>query len=337
VLGDPLIVTLNDAAATKAVIVGNGINSTSGHSVLFVVDLLTGVVLKKIDTGAAGDNGLSEPRGRDLDGNGTVDVVYAGDLAGTLWTFDLSGNASSSWDVALGGQPLYRTRTGQPISAGVAVARNPLDNKPWVFFGTGRYLDSLDVASTSLQTLYGIVDEGTQVTEAELQARDIALVANHDDVNDVRAFERAAPLPAGKRGWFLDLDAPRSGERIVVRPQVRGVALITSSMIPPTPTACDADGAGYLNAMDAFTGTALAEPYFDVNGDGRFDDDDKIGTGDGRTGVGSIDTGVGNPTKGTFIGNLVTLTGSNGTLADRKTNGQGGLPRRVMWREILQD
>src|SRR5207342_722142 len=80
VLGDPLIVTLNDAAKTKAVIVSNGINSTNQHSVLFVIDLLTGAVLKKLDTGVGGDNGLSEPRGRDVDGNGTVDVVYAGDL-----------------------------------------------------------------------------------------------------------------------------------------------------------------------------------------------------------------------------------------------------------------
>jgi len=53
--------------------------------------------------------------------------------------------------------------------------------------------------------------------------------------------------------------------------------------------------------------------------------------------VGSIDTGVGNPTKGTFIDNMITLTGSNGTLAEQNTQAQGGMPRRVMWREILQD
>ena len=337
VLGDPLIVTLNDAAKTKAAIVSNGINSTNGHAVLFVVDLMTGTVLKKIDTGNQGaDNGLSEPRGRDLDGNGTVDVVYAGDLKGNLWKFDLSGTTSATWTIAVGGQPLYRTRSGQPISAGVAVARNPLDNKAWVFFGTGRYMSSTDVGDTTLQTMYGIVDEGTQVSEAELQSRDIAIVTTADG-KAVRAFEKSAPLPLGKRGWFVDLDAPRPGERIVVRPQVRGVVLITSSMLPPTPTACDAGGSGYLNAIDAFTGTALSAVFFDLNGDGLFDDNDKIGTGNDATGVGSIDTGVGNPTKGTFIDNMITLTGSNGTLAEQNTQAQGGMPRRVMWREILQD
>jgi len=305
--------------------------------VLFVVDLMTGTVLKKIDTGNQGaDNGLSEPRGRDLDGNGTVDVVYAGDLKGNLWKFDLSGTTSATWTIAVGGQPLYRTRSGQPISAGVAVARNPLDNKAWVFFGTGRYMSSTDVGDTTLQTMYGIVDEGTQVSEAELQSRDIAIVTTADG-KAVRAFEKSAPLPLGKRGWFVDLDAPRPGERIVVRPQVRGVVLITSSMLPPTPTACDAGGSGYLNAIDAFTGTALSAVFFDLNGDGLFDDNDKIGTGNDATGVGSIDTGVGNPTKGTFIDNMITLTGSNGTLAEQNTQAQGGMPRRVMWREILQD
>ena len=77
--------------------------------------------------------------------------------------------------------------------------------------------------------------------------------------------------------------------------------------------------------------------FFDLNGDGLFDDNDKIGTGNDATGVGSIDTGVGNPTKGTFIDNMITLTGSNGTLAEQNTQAQGGMPRRVMWREILQD
>jgi type IV pilus assembly protein PilY1 len=184
--------------------------------------------------------------------------------------------------------------------------------------------------------MYGLVDDGTEAVETDLQMRDIAIVDTLEG-RSVRAFQASAPLPAGKRGWFVDLDAPRAGERIVVRPQVRGSALVTSSMIPPTPSACDAGGSGYLNAIDAFTGTALAEVYFDVNGDGVFDNADKLGSGRDAIGVGSIDVGVGNPTKATFIGDMATLTGSNGTLAEQHTNGQGGIPRRVLWREILQD
>ena len=37
----------------------------------------------------------------------TTDFVYAGDLQGNMWKFDLSSASSGSWTVALGGQPLF--------------------------------------------------------------------------------------------------------------------------------------------------------------------------------------------------------------------------------------
>src|SRR5690606_10307790 len=42
VLGEPLVVTLNDASKTKAVVVSNGINSPDGSATLFVLNLATG-------------------------------------------------------------------------------------------------------------------------------------------------------------------------------------------------------------------------------------------------------------------------------------------------------
>ena len=108
VIGEPLIVTLNDASRTKAVIVPNGLNSTNGHSVLFVFNLTTGALIKKIDTGVGGDNGLMDPRGRDIDGNGTVDYVYAGDRKGNLRKFNFSGATATDW--VIGAWPSRATR-----------------------------------------------------------------------------------------------------------------------------------------------------------------------------------------------------------------------------------
>lgn len=341
VLGEPLIVTLNDAANTKAVLVPNGINSTNGHSVLFVVNLMTGAVIKKIDTGVGGDNALFDPRGRDIDGNGTVDHVYAGDRNGNLWKFDLSGATVASWGLGAGGQPLYRTRTGQPITSGLAIARNPIDNKAWMYFGTGSYMTLADVHDTTIQTLYGIMDEDAPLTESNLQSRDIS---GSQTVNGTtyRAFERSGPLPAGKKGWFLDWDNPTPGERIVVRPQMRGAAVVTSTMIPPTALSCEAGGTGFINSIEAFTGTALATPFFDRNGDGVFDSGDTITVTlpDGTTanvGTGSASTGGGSPTEGVFVGNRIFFGLTDGNRGDFQTPPLTGVPRRVMWREILQD
>src|SRR6218665_2708736 len=45
--------------------------------------------------------GLSMPRWEDIDGNGTADVAYAGDLKGNLWKFDLQSDRPNEWQVAL--------------------------------------------------------------------------------------------------------------------------------------------------------------------------------------------------------------------------------------------
>ena len=338
VLGEPLIVKLNNGS--NGVIVGNGINSPNGHSVLFVLDLATGTVLRKLDTGAGGDNGLSAPRGADLDGNGTVDVVYAGDLQGNVWKFDLAGATAATWTIANSGSPLFVATdaggTRQPITAGLAIAREPLNNRLWVFVGTGRFLSNSDISTTGVQSMYGVIDAGTTVARSDLVARDI-LVSTTLGGRAVRGFAPNAALPAGKQGWVIDLGTPKPGERIVSNPRVRGAVLLTASLIPPATNTCDAGGTGYINAVDAFTGTSLASPYFDANGDGTVDANDRVTGGGSQVPVGSIDLGVGMPTLPTLIDKLLVVGGSKGTLGSLLVNPQGGSARRVSWHEILKD
>ncbi|WP_197427066.1 PilC/PilY family type IV pilus protein [Noviluteimonas gilva] len=339
VIGEGQIITLNDATNTKAVMIGNGLNSTNGHSVLFIVNVATGAVIKKIDTGSGGDNALFDPRARDIDGNGTTDYIYAGDKNGNLWKFDFTGATAGSWALANGGQPLYRTRTGQPITAGIAVGRDPADGRQWVFFGTGSYLTIGDVSDNTVQTLYGVIDEGATVIQSQLQARTIAGTTT---VNGriYRALEQTAPLPSGKKGWYLDWNNPTAGERIVVRPQLKGASVVTSTMIPPTASTCEAGGSGFINSVDAFTGTALAEPFFDMNKDGAFTNLDTITintpNGPVQVGVGSMSTGA-SPTKVVFVGDRIFFGKTDGSVDSAKVQPGGGDPRRVMWREILKD
>lgn len=334
VLGEPLVVKLNDG--TDGVLVSNGINSTSGTAALFVLNIATGAVLKEINTGVGGDNGLSAPRGWDIDGNGTVDEVYAGDLKGNVWKFDLRGTTSGSWALALSGSPLFTAPSGQAITAGLALAQDPNTGKRWVFVGTGRFLTSGDVDDNTVQSMYGLIDDGASVAKSDLEDRDI-LVTTTMDGRAVRGFEPHSTLDTGKKGWFIDLDVPTAGERIVSNPRVRGTSLITASIIPPTSNTCDAGGTGYINAVDAFTGTSLTEPFFDANGDGKVDSEDKVTGGGDTVPVGSIDLGVGMPTLPTVIDKLLVVGGSNGSLGSVLVNPQGGTNQRVSWHEILRD
>ncbi len=357
VLGEPLIVTLNslDGSGDKkqAVIVSNGINSPNGHAVLFVLDITDGSVIAQLDTGIGSDNGLSAPRGADADGDGDVDYVYAGDLKGNLWKFDIHDSNESNWKVAFGGDPFFTATDSsgkaQPITAGLAIARDPATSKIWVFVGTGSFMTSADVSDDDVQSMYGLIDAADSDASSDAiggradlveRAINVAGTVKDQDGNDVdvRGFSPAAAMPGDKAGWYVDLDNPTPGERVVSNPRVRGAVLLFASMIPPQENTCDAGGTGYVNAIDPFTGTSLGQPYFDSNGDGKVDEQDAITAEDGTVlPVGSIDLGVGMPTLPTLIDKLLVVGGSKGTLGSVTMNPQGGSARRISWREIMRD
>ncbi|WOB49785.1 PilC/PilY family type IV pilus protein [Xanthomonas hydrangeae] len=347
----PFVARLNDG--TTALVVANGINSTNDQAVLLVYNLETGALLKQINTNvgsSSAPNGLSGATGWDADANGTVDYVYAGDVRGNVWKFDISGVTSGSWRVANTGSPIftasYPVGTGstlQPITADMTVALNPSTYETWLFFGTGRFMTTGDLTDKSGQSLYGIVDTATSASNTTLArtaltTRSITVTGTQNGF-PVRAFQPNSILPAGSRGWYIDLLKPAAvtggagtleGERIVSEAQLFNRTLLVSSIIP-TASACQADGTGYINALDAFTGTSGTESFFDLDGDGSFSDETV-----GGLPVGSVNLGVGMPTLGNVLRGKIVVGGSKGSLggvniADNRNTG------RVSWREIIRD
>ncbi|GAB3343419.1 PilC/PilY family type IV pilus protein [Marilutibacter aestuarii] len=356
VLGKPLIAKVNlSGTDTMVAIVGNGINSPNGRSALFVINLETGALVQKIATNTEVDNGLSMPSGVDANGDGRIDTVYAGDLQGNVWRFDLSATTSSTWSASRLFTATYSadpTRR-QPITGGITVAYNPATYNPWVFFGTGRYILETDPSDVSVQTWYGIEDSGTAVTgRSALKERSIEL-AGVLGGNPVRAFgESVAGDMNTLKGWYVDLLTPPSdtaeGERMIGDQfVVSGNVLVASSIIPVS-DGCDTTGRGYLNFIDAFTGGAVGSPFIDANGDGVIDENDTLGsdtdgdgTNDATTPVGSIDLGLGMPTD---PGALIGSGGEAVFCANGSTGAPGCVPfewgpgfGRISWREILRD
>ncbi len=167
----PNIVRSNaTAAAAGIVIFGNGYESSNGHAVLFILRADTGALLKRIDTGAAGCNGLSPTITVDVNYDGKADYVYAGDLKGNLWKFDLTSKDFNQWGVAYASagapKPLFKT-PGQPITTKPNVMYHCSKNGYMVLFGTGRYLNDADMSDASPQAVYGIWDYGDDADDGE--------------------------------------------------------------------------------------------------------------------------------------------------------------------------
>lgn len=169
----PSIVRVRDTSAPYkrwAVIFGNGYGSANGNAVLYVVDALTGQLIKKIDTGIGADNGLSTPSVVDVNADFVADYVYAGDLKGNLWKFDLKDLDPANWEIAFSDgtspQPLFQA-TGQPITTRPDIMKHCDEHGYMVVFGTGRYLCDSDRLDTATQSVYGIWDYGDDGDDAE--------------------------------------------------------------------------------------------------------------------------------------------------------------------------
>jgi type IV pilus assembly protein PilY1 len=278
-------------------IVANGYESTSKTAVLFIIDLETGEIIKKISTGVGSGvapNGLSSPIPVDEDSDRIVDSIYAGDLQGNLWKFDVSASNPNSWGVAFKSGstplPLYVAKDSndvvQPITAKPQVGFHP-DGGLMVYFGTGKFFEDgdQDVTGTlQTQTFYGIRDQGAVVSSrSDLQQQTILHEETISTLSlDVRVTSDTTVTYPTQKGWYMDLVSPvngAEGERVVSTPVIRSGRIIFATMIPESDP-CGWGGSSWLMELDAVNGNRLATSPFDINEDGTFDINDLLASYD---------------------------------------------------------
>jgi type IV pilus assembly protein PilY1 len=312
--GQPVIALMNNGK--WAAVFGNGYGSSTLASKLFII-YIDGSTPTILDTGAT-TGGLSAPALADMDGDGKVDRVYSGDVAGNMWAFDVSAS-NGNWGVAYSSGngnnavdvPLFTAVNDdgevQPITSSPVLALNPnvqtvtgnSGNEPnvLVLFGTGQYLVSSDPSNVDEQSFYAVWDNGTDsLTRSSLDSVTLTNVtggfrtttdpdtddANKDGVNWSTQY-----------GWYIDFDTDE-GERIVLAPNVRSDIVFFNTLIPSSDD-CAAGGSGYLMSVQLKNGSTPENAIFD-NGNNGLDDSDT-------------------PYSGQFIGNIPM---DSGFLGDRQ-------------------
>jgi len=363
-------------------IFGNGYNnneadgaaSATGDAVLYIVDIATGALLNKIDTGAgmAADpdglnrpNGLATPAVADVDGDGIADYAYAGDLFGNLWKFDLTGVNSGAWDVAYysgaTAVPLFRARaadgSAQPITTRPQVGAHGLGQTGgvMVYVGTGKYLEVGDNSAVGqiTQTFYGLWDKNDGTTPSFTRADLVQQKILHELTSgghDVRVTSQYPVDWTTQYGWYLDLyntdggNTDNFGERQVSNSMLRNGRIIFTTLIPSADP-CAYGGSGWLMEMDAYGGGRLGSPPFDLNNDGDFTDSDKVTTTDEDGDSTSLTVSGKKSTVGIIStpGVMVDLTtnteykytsGSTGIIERTTENPGTRLQGRQSWRQL---
>lgn len=321
-----------------AAVFGNGYNSETGDAGLFIRYLDgTGGEYLSTGKGSAGDkNGLSTPAIVDADRDGTIDRVYAGDLKGNMWAFDVADEDPDSWKVAYDGEPLLSV--GEPITGGPRVARNTDyigGNLPnlLVTFGSGQYLTENDTSDITAGGFYVVSDNGAGgLGKSDLQIREIVPSQGYRTLS---GSSFAWGQESGqKSGWYIQLDGgvgQDGGERVITTPDLLRNTLFFNTLIP-TGQVCFAGAYGWLMSVDVHTGLAPEDRgIFDANNDGVIDVND-------QGFVGSLLTD-GAPNKSGFIGDgsggVKQLTpDSSGGINIRDVDlGAGASVGRLAWEE----
>ena len=307
----PTIVKMNNDK--WAVIIGNGYNnsapddhvSATGEAALFILFIEEGQGgfqssdFKKIVIPGSGTvaepNGLGAVGVADVDGDSKADALYAGDLKGNLYKFDVSGNSESSWGLAFGGSPLFKAKGPadevQPITAAPVAIAHPLGigQGGLIMFGTGKFIEPDDISvNQPQQTFYAVWDRSLsmtitpQDTTNSMVRSDLARI-DLTESGGQRFFsttsetvEWLSGTTPDDRGWYVDL--PAQNER-VVRPAISRNGVVFFVTLIPSDEPCVPGGTGFLMALDSATGgiptpEQLGSPaVFDTNGDGVFEFD----------------------------------------------------------------
>ncbi|EIL94879.1 pilus assembly protein [Rhodanobacter spathiphylli] len=348
--GKPVIAQTADG--TWSVLIGNGYNSAAGESALLQFDLATGT----LHVHKTGDSsGLAAPAvWMDPSGNGVSTAAYAGDANGNVWSFAINTSAGTSTTATpdSNGVKVFKavddSGNAQPITAGMLAGKDPATGNTWVFFGTGQYLTTTDLANLKTQSWYGlIVQSGTSglaVTDASTRSANLvkrsitAEVGNGRTVTTLAQAAAASAAITGKSGWYIDLLSPtgtagaavQQGERMVTPNQFQGNLLLGTTRIPQATDPCNPSGKGWIMALDPFTGTNPSANFFDRNGDGKVDSSDSVG-GTPAAGIGFSSL----PNNPIFVGSTMLTSFDNGSTSSIKTSSSTGQIQRVSWRELI--
>jgi len=365
--------TVKNGQNRWAAVFGNGYNqSGDGDAQLFIVfldpDLSNGWTLGsdylKISTdsngGSIAPNGLSTPALVDLNGDGTADRAYAGDLAGDMWAFDLCGtrdanglcpttNPATNWTVAHGsGTPLFDGDSMKPITTQPQIVRNPDvntddDNEPnlLVLFGSGRYISDGDNTNLDSQSFYGIWDAGSNGgninPDTDLVTQTLLLAANTSENAVTDAPVSYSETTTEGFGWRFDL--PVTGERSVSNAVVRNGVVFFSSIIPSV-NPCDSGGTSFINFLAIENGGQPNQSVFDFTANGIVDNGDLLGINGSDTVGTRIASDVGIAASPSFLGDTLYIAGTETeTGADIGSSGVAGLnplgAGRISWGELL--
>jgi type IV pilus assembly protein PilY1 len=292
--GTPLIRRMHDG--NWAIIFGNGFSSASGDAGIYIITINSetgGQTTYYLSTNTPGTaNGIAYVSSADLDGDHVTDYLYAGDLNGNVWRFDVTSNLESNWVAA--SAPLFTTQGGQPITTQLLVISSIVSGgspRVLIEFGTGERTQITNLGPATYiggtQSVYGVWDWNMSewnslspgsayaslaastaatglsapytVNSSSLLQQTLTLNANGvtvDGTNIAICWQGSiTACGTGTFGWYTNL--PSASEQIIYNPVYFQGAFIVNSTIPANnlATSCTSNlDTGYTYVLNIANG-----------------------------------------------------------------------------------
>ncbi len=348
--GKPIIARL--ANNKWYAVVPNGLDSNGDQASVFLINLNDATDYVELKTGsgsAATPNGMMAVQVK-VDSSRTVTDIYAGDMLGNIWKFDVYDEGTASVDLSPSAQKLFTagdgtTGTPQAITGGIRIGKHPDGLGSLIYFGTGKYFEVQDnIFSGSsvpqIDSFYSVLDDGstTGITRSDLASQSFIMSA--DNMTRTATVNTVTYTGAGKKmGWYIDLldGTAKKGERMVSTPVLYGGRVIFVTIKPLTGGTCGGEGSSWLNELNALDGSMLPDKVLDTNNDGKIDNADvQVSSAqlDGLASDPSIIEGQDRDYK--VIGSTST-TKSVQIVSETPPSGGGGLAGgkgRMSWRQL---
>jgi type IV pilus assembly protein PilY1 len=240
-------------------IFASGYNNSDGKGWFFIVNPRNGALLEKISTGAGSTSaqaGMAHVQSYIVDRtDGTADAVYAGDLLGNLWRWDLRATTGDYPAPVKLAELTNATGQAQSVTSRPLVVVHPATNRRYVTVGTGRLLDNSDITSSVAQSFYAVID-GTANTFATTGPAGAAFpVVRTQLVEHTDLTNRVVVDTATKGGWWVNLGVAAAGNgwRVITEPSAFYGVVTFVAMLPNT-SACNPSGISRVFSVDVDSG-----------------------------------------------------------------------------------
>ena len=278
------------------VYISTGYDNSNGSGKVYELDIQNGSILRTLTTNTTYSStnqvGISKMNAYfdNYSANNKAKFLYAGDLNGNIWKWDLTDASLTS--AYMIGSAVDSLGVAQPITTTLELAK--INNNIVIFAGTGKFLTITDFNNNQIQSIYAIKDNNTNYGIIRNNPNFVKQDLNTNLTESTVSNKNIDWVNNG--GWYIDFTS-EVGERVNIDPKLAAGVLNVTTNIPGA-SECTIGGSSWIYQIDYSSGSYI-------------DDNSKV---------------IGKKSSvGLIVGQIIVQLGNYGNLKNFLTDAGGGI------------